>query len=129
MKKSLPAALTALALATPAIADDIAGVYKGTIFSGGDYPGTTIFTISEMGKIEGTYLYESDTGPAAGDLTDCVIEVRLLNCIWRDDFGKGDFSALFSADFKSFDGGWWEDVSPKGRFSFDGSYPWTGKRP
>lgn len=127
MKKTA-LALAAL-LATSAQADDIAGVYKGTIWSGDHLPGTTIFTISDTGQIDGTYLYEASNGPATGDLTGCFFEVRLLRCTWRDEYGEGDFAALFSADFRSFDGGWWEDKLGKVRPSLDGSYPWSGKRP
>lgn len=127
--RRLSAILFAVALGVgTASADDIEGVYKGTIWSGDDYPGTTIFTISAMGQISGTYIFEADTGPAAGELTECVIEVRLLRCTWSDEYGAGDFMALFSPDFRSFDGGWFEDQIKGIRPSLDGAYRWTGKR-
>lgn len=127
--RRLPAILLAICLGFgTASADDIEGVYKGTIWSGDHYPGTTIFTISATGTISGTYIFEADSGPSAGELTDCAIEVRLLRCTWRDAYGMGDFMAMFSADFRSFDGGWFEDQMKSVRPSLDGAFPWTGKR-
>ena len=109
-------------------ADGLTGVYKGTIWSGDDYPGTTIFTVSPLGEITGTYVFEADGGPAAGELKECMIEERMLRCTWYDDYGSGDFMALFSTDMRSFEGGWFEDSVQGIRPSLDGLFPWTGKR-
>ena len=128
MRNSILAALTALALATPAIADDIQGVYKGIIFSGGDYPGTTIFTISDQGKIGATYVFDTENGLAPGELKDCWFEARMLRCIWVDEFGQGDFMALFEPDFRSFVGAWFDSVVKGIRPGLEGGFPWTGKR-
>lgn len=128
MKRTILAIAAALFAVLPAAADDIEGVYKGTIWSGDHYPGTTIFTISETGLISGTYIFQGDSGPLAGDLTSCRIEVRMLRCTWQDDYGAGDFMALFSSDFRSFEGGWWETMLKGIRPSLDDSHPWSGKR-
>ena len=115
------------ALPLRAAADNIAGVYRGEIFSGGKHPGMTIFTISELGQISGTYVYEADSGSATGELKRCMIEVRLLRCNWHDAYGKGDFIVLFSPDFRSFEGSWYNDVKKQFR-SPKGGNRWTGRR-
>ena len=130
MKTLCTIAAAAVLAVSPAAADDIEGVYKGMIFSAGEYPGTTIFTISDEGKIGGTYVYAADGNAevGAGELKDCWFEARMLRCIWVDDFGKGDFVALFSSDFRSFNGGWFDTTMKGVRPSLEGAFPWTGKR-
>lgn len=131
MRSLMPLAFAALiAAATPVLAadDDITGVYKGEIFSGALYPGTTIFTVAPTGEISATYVFEGDGGATPGELTDCRFEERLLRCIWHDDYGSGDFVALFDPDYRAFDGAWFEDTKQGLRSSPDGGFPWSGKR-
>jgi len=113
-------------MAVAAAADDITGVYRGTIWSADDNPGMTIFSVSGLGEISGTYVYETSSGSATGDLRECAFDVRLLRCTWHDEFGAGDFIVLFDPDYKSFDGSWFEDRRKNTRMP-DSGYRWTGK--
>ena len=109
-------------------ADDLTGVYRGTLSIGLDVPATTIIVQSADGAVSGTYVYQDNGRPMAGDLTDCTMQDLRLNCIWRDPYGAGDFVAFFHEDLGSFDGGWFEDISRSGRTTLDGSHFWDGFR-
>ncbi len=123
---ALVAACGLVSTATAA-SDNISGVYRGTIATGTDTPGMTVFTVSTLGEISGNYVFEDANGSASGELRDCYFEVRMLRCVWHDAYGAGDFVVLFSPDYRSFDGSWFEDRQDITRLP-DSGYRWMGKR-
>ncbi len=126
--KTLAAAAIAVFSVIPAQADDIAGVYKGMIYSGGDHPGTTIITVSDNGVIGATYVYSTGAGVSAGELTACSLDAHILRCTWVDEYGEGDFMAEFQPDRRRFIGAWFDGKAKGARTGLEGGYPWTGKR-
>ena len=130
-RPALPIAACLFVLAgalTAQASDDLTGVYKGTLSVGVDVPATTILVQSDDGAISGTYVYQDQGRPSAGELTDCTMQDLRLNCIWRDSHGAGDFVAFFHPDLGSFDGGWFEDINPSVRTTLEGSNFWDGFR-
>jgi len=101
---------------------NIAGDYKGTIFTGTiEYPGTTTFAF-EDGALVGTYELDDKGKTVTGTLTDIKkAGERQLTCIWNDQDRKGPFTLTFSEDFSSFEGQWAnEGEEPK--------HGWNGKK-
>ena len=107
-----------------ALATQIAGSYKSSIFSGStEFPGTTKFGVDKDGAITGTYqLTEQDGTVVPGKLTDFrTVGPNKLQCKWEDKNGTGDFVLTFKADMSSFEGLWNDDGS-------DEKHAWNGKK-
>ncbi|MEP1444054.1 MAG: hypothetical protein ABJK39_13680 [Hyphomicrobiales bacterium] len=113
---------------TAAASDDIAGTYEGVIWSGIDTAGTTVFSVSNSGKISGVYEFDDDNGLETGELTACKLTGVNLYCIWNDKYGSGDFNVEFSADFSSFDGLWFDAVGDLQNRGNAGGHTWNGQK-
>ena len=109
----------------------LAGTYEGIIWSNADEPGTTMFFYNNDQKIEGKYVFidcwsgEEDKG----SLNSCDLSGLVLRCIWKDEWGTGDFLIEFETDFSSFSGQWFDDISEDRRDVSDQSgHKWNGVR-
>jgi len=122
------AALLGVLIAPLALADDLAGTFRGEIWSSGaPTAGTTIFSIADDGTISGIYLFGGAEATEPGTLTGCRLEARLLRCLWTDSYGSGDFQVLFAPAFDAFDGAWFPDSQDGFRDTAQGNR-WTGTK-
>ena len=116
--------------ATTALADpQLAGTYKGIIWSAGsDDPGTTVLSVAADGTISGRYDYVDGSFPAQGTITDCRFAAPILTCQWNDAYGSGAWVVRFNGARTAFEGSWY-DYSIKGRHDRpQGGYKWTGRK-
>lgn len=125
---SMLACTVGLLVGHQAQADErLAGAYEGIIFSGGEYPGMTVFEYDEEGRIRGKYVYRGHNGPDFGSLESCELKHLHLSCIWKDVFGSGDWIVRFSEDFSAFSGYWYGAVGDAGKSGSQG-YRWDGSK-
>ena len=98
--------------------------FEGKINSNGkDVPVVTTFFIDKEDKIVGNYIFYEDSNSYIGVLYDCrVLTMRLLNCVWIDEWGNGESFFTISKDFDSFNG-FWNDSRDSST-----NYIWNGKR-
>ena len=88
-----------------------------------DVPVVTTFFIDKEDKIVGNYIFYEDSNSYIGVLYDCrVLTMRLLNCVWIDEWGNGESFFTISKDFDSFNG-FWNDSRDSST-----NYIWNGKR-
>lgn len=111
-----------------AASDDITGTYEGVIWSGIDAPGTTVFSVSDSGKISGVYEFDGEIGLETGELTKCKLTGANLYCVWNDKYGAGDFNVKFSADFSSFDGKWFDAIGDFQKHGNADGHKWNGQK-
>lgn len=123
--------LAILALSSSAALADpqLAGTYKGIIWSAGyDDPGTTVLTVAGDGAISGRYDYLDGTIPSQGTITDCRFAAPILTCQWNDAYGSGAWVVRFNQARTAFEGSWY-DYSIEGRHDRpEGGYKWTGRK-
>ena len=113
----------------PTIAlEKINGAYKGIIWSNGDNPGETIFSISSSNKITGKYVFEGLNSVETGVLKNCKLDTQTLNCTWADSYGTGDFHVKFSSDFKTFSGAWFDNEGDYKTYGLSEGHTWNGKK-
>jgi hypothetical protein len=107
IRSILAAALIALLPLAPAAAQDITGMYYGTVGTGaGDVPVRTEF--AGKGEIlAGHYRVEDPSGTFDGTLTDVKVSPEgVATMIWTDRDGSGTVSMAFTPDGQSFTGKW-----------------------
>ena len=109
---------------------NLAGTYEGIIWSNADEPGTTTFFYTTDQKIVGKYIFVDGLSEEdKGTLNNCDLSELVLRCIWKDEWGTGDFLIEFEADFSSFSGQWFDDISEGRRDTTDESgHKWNGVR-
>ena len=120
--------LFACGILTASASEKIVGTYDGIIVSGLDNAGITIFSLSKTGEISGAYEFKDGDSFETGELTDCQLSGFNLRCIWHDKFGSGDFNVIFSDDFSSFDGKWFEAVGDFQKYGLTGGEKWSGEK-
>lgn len=118
----------AFGLAALSASQDVAGNYKGIIWSNSDRPGITTIRVSATGKITGTYTFQDARGAENGRLLDCKLSGQKLTCTWEDIYGTGDWYALFTTSYKSFRGGWFDKPGDLKRYGVKHGYRWDGAR-
>lgn len=107
----------------------ISGTYEGVIHSSGkNYPGLTEFKQTASGEFTGTYVFQGRSQYETGTLSDCKLKRLVLQCIWTDAYGSGDWRARFSRDFVKFQGLWFGSVGQIEEFGNKGGMRWDGVR-
>jgi len=117
-----------LTCGAPAAAQDavdpanIAGIYTGLVFNGGDLdPVRTTITFAG-GRLGGSYSVDDESGELQGTLSSFVFEdSHTLALEWTDMYGEGYVRLVFSPDYRRFDGHW-------GSYDSDSTNPWYGVR-
>ena len=101
---------------------DINGVYKGVIWSGGEYAGATTFSVHPDNSISGVYTFHNNLkGTLSGCKRKADITRHNLRCTWKDKYGSGILDIKFSKDYSSFSGNWFLSGENE-------KYPWNGKK-
>ncbi|MEP6356919.1 MAG: hypothetical protein ABJ081_09560 [Hyphomicrobiales bacterium] len=108
--------------------ENIDGIYKGQIWSNGNYPGKTVFSVSLDGKISGHYEFKGVNEIETGKLDSCNLVKQTLSCIWTDLYGSGDFRVKFSQDFRTFSGKWFDEVGDFKKYGERVGHHWNGKK-
>jgi len=99
------------------------GNYQSQIWSGGSLvSGTTEFEETNDGVLEGSYTMNEAGEVVPGTLSQCkAVQVRIVRCVWNDEYGTGNLEVAFSEDFSSFDGYWGGEGS-------EPVFRWSGSR-
>ena len=98
------------------------GTYQSQIWSGGDLLlGTTEFSQTDSGSLEGSYTMNESGETVPGRLSQCeAVQLRVMRCVWNDIYGVGSLEVRFSEDFSQFSG-YWGEGSQKPEFAWNGS--------
>jgi hypothetical protein len=96
---------------------DLAGVFLGHIFGGGDR-GESVFFLDAEGKLSGLYSMHFGNRQEPGRFSNLTFDrpTRQLVGNWTDKFGTGRINFTFTQDLLSFAGKWNE------------TGPWDGRR-
>lgn len=91
--------------------NNLAGVYLGTVRSGGHaIPISTEFFVDKDGNISGAYTMTESSGIVEGMLYEFRSEGGYtLTATWRDKYGSGALRMIFSHDGHLFRGFWGPD--------------------
>ena len=105
----------------PSWFEDTVGTYQSEIWNDDSMvPGTTTFTQTADGDIEGSYTIEEADSLVSGTLSDCRHTASYtISCAWEDIYGVGTVTVAFSEDFSGFTGRWRLDDSSV-------AYQWNG---
>ncbi len=105
------------------------GTYEGIVHSSGqDFPGITELKRTDTGDITGTYVFQGRSQYETGALSGCKLENLILQCIWTDAYGSGDWRVQFSPDFVRFRGKWYGSIGQIEEFGNKGGLRWDGVR-
>jgi hypothetical protein len=115
--------LTAKAQSSNNWLEQASGSYQSRIFSVGSLiSGTTEFRQARDGTLAGSYTMNELGKSVPGTLSECqATQIRVINCIWNDQYGSGNLEVTFSEDFSSFNGYWGEE-------SAEPVFRWSGLR-
>lgn len=103
--------------------EQASGSYQSRIFSTGSLiSGTTEFRQARDGTLAGSYTMNEPGKSVPGTLSECqATQIRVVTCIWNDQYGSGNLEVTFSEDFSSFNGYWGEE-------STEPVFRWSGLR-
>lgn len=107
----LAASFLVLAPLAPAMAQDIAGTYEGTMINNRvEVPAETVI-VQKGGVVTGSYVIHD---PVDGDVKGKISEVDLADngvytLTWTDMYGSGGATLSFAPDGQSFNGKWYVD--------------------
>ena len=111
------------AIALADAAEDVAGKYCGTAWSGGELVEVvTTLSTGPSGLLVGSYEFADKGETTPGTLHEySKQDENKRTLIWVDKYGTGQLVVTFDQSHDSFSGGWNVDIEPP-------AYRWDGQR-